>query len=77
MTELFDILPAAPILHTFVQYLIAFFSRPKAVSDVIFGSLFGLIFLDKYAKLRDFCLNCSGEILQGLRQLFAITFHWK
>ena len=29
--------PSAPILHTFVQYIIAFCSRPEAGKDVIVG----------------------------------------
>ena len=37
MAELFDPLPAAPVLRTFVQFLIAFCSRPELDSDIISG----------------------------------------
>ena len=37
MAELFDTLPAASVLRTFVQYLIAFVSTLEAASDVISG----------------------------------------
>ena len=37
MAELFDSLPAAPVLRPFVHYLPSFFSRPVAASDVICG----------------------------------------
>ena len=44
---------AAPVLRTFVQYLIAFCSRPETASDFISG---------KYVKFRDPGLNRSREI---------------
>ena len=36
--ELFDPLPVAPVLCTFVQYLIAFYSPPEAAGDIISGA---------------------------------------
>ena len=33
--ELLDSLLAVPVLRTFLQYLIAFYSRPEAASDVV------------------------------------------
>ena len=41
------LLPVAPILRTFVQYLLAFCSRPEAVSNVICGRFGRLIISDK------------------------------
>ena len=35
MAELFKSWPAGPVLHTFMQYLIAFCSRQEAANDVI------------------------------------------
>ena len=37
VAKLFDSLPPEPVIRTFVQYLIAFCSRPKAASDIISG----------------------------------------
>ena len=62
MTELFDSLPAAPILCTFVQYLIAFWSGPETASDVIAGKFVELTVTDKRDKFRDPRLNRSGKI---------------
>ena len=39
----FTLCPAGPVLRTFVQYLIAFYSRPEASGDVIFGRFWGLL----------------------------------
>ena len=39
VADLLDSLPAAPVLRTFVQYLIALCSRLEAACDVISGSL--------------------------------------
>ena len=49
MVELIDSSPAPPV----VQYLIAFCSRPEAVSDVVSGGFVMLIVLDKCVKFRD------------------------
>ena len=35
------VLPAAPVLRTFVQYLVAIDSRPETASEVIFGMFWG------------------------------------
>ena len=61
-TKLFDVLPAATILHTFVQYFIAFCSRPEAPSDVISGRSVGPVVPDKCVKACDPRLNRSQEI---------------
>ena len=53
VAELFDSLPAAPVLRTFVQYLIALISRPAAASNVILGCFVGTIAPDKCVKFRD------------------------
>ena len=44
---------AGPILRTCVQYLMTFFSRPEAASDVISGRFVMPIVLDKCVKFRD------------------------
>ena len=43
MVELFDSLPAAPVLRTFAQHLIVLFSRPDATNDDVPGGFVGLI----------------------------------
>ena len=48
-----DRVPAAPVLRTFVQYLIEFCSRPERDSDVISGMCVRPIVDDKHAKFRD------------------------
>ena len=55
-------LPAAPVLRTFVQYLVTFCSRPDDASDFISGSIWGPIIPNKPVKCRDPCLNHSREI---------------
>ena len=62
MAELSASMPAAPVLHTFVQYLIAFGSRREATSGVISDRFVRLIVADKSMKFRDPRLNRSGEI---------------
>ena len=62
VTELCASTPATPVLRTFVQYLIAFFSRPKTASDVICGKFIGAVVRDKRVKFRDPRLNRSREI---------------
>ena len=59
---LFDSLQAAPILHTFVQQLIAVCSHPDAASDVTSSTFVGLIVRDKCVKFCDPRLNYPGEI---------------
>ena len=62
MAELFDSLTAAPVVHTFVQYLIRrkrhfrqYFSRdnfrPEIVSDVISGLAVQHVGVDVYVKV--------------------------
>ena len=48
-----DSLPAAPVLRTFVQYLIAFGSRQEAASDVISGMFVRLIVTDRCVQFCD------------------------
>ena len=62
LTELFDSLPAAPVLHTFVQYLIPVCSRQEAASDVLSGRFVMLIVPDKSVAFCDLRFNRSGEI---------------
>ena len=52
----------APVLRTFVQYLIAFYSRLEADGDVIYESFVRLTVPDQYVKFRDPRLNRSLEI---------------
>ena len=47
---------------TFVQYLIAFCSRPEAASDVLSGRFVSPIVPDKCEKFSDPHLNHSGAI---------------
>ena len=56
-------MPVSPVLRTFVQYLIAFFSRPEVASDVISGNFVGPIVHDTPVKFRDPRLNRYREIL--------------
>ena len=61
----FDSLPAAPVLRTCVQYLIAVCSRPEAAIGLVSGRFLGLIQIvppDKRVKFRDPRLKYSGEI---------------
>ena len=62
VAELFDSLAAAPVLHTFVQYLIASCSRLEAASDVMSGRFLGLTVPQNDVKFRDSRLNRSEEI---------------
>ena len=48
--RLFDSLPAAPVLLTCVQYLIAFCSRPEAANDVVSGTVVRPLVPDKSAQ---------------------------
>ena len=62
VTELCASVPAAPVLRTFVQYLIAFCSQPEAAGDVIFGRVVRVVVPDKCVKFCDPRLKCSPEI---------------
>ena len=62
MVELFDSLSDHAVLRTFVQYLMAFCSRPEAASDIISGRFARPIVLDKCVNFRDPSLNRSREI---------------
>ena len=63
MAEFFDSLPAANVLRTFVQCLIAACSRrPEAISEVISGRIVRSTVPDERVKRRDPGLNPSGEI---------------
>ena len=53
--------PARPVLHTSVQYLIAFCNWLKGASDVISGRFVRQIVLE-VCKISWFCLNLSREI---------------
>ena len=74
--------PAGPFLCTFVQYLVAFCSRPEAVSDVTSGRFVGPMVPDKRVKFRYPRLNHSREIPPDAVAVFdgfflAITSHCK
>ena len=64
--ELFDYLPGAEVLLTFVQYLIAFSTRLGAtigiISSVLSSRFVWLIIPYKRVNFRDPRLNRSGEI---------------
>ena len=62
MAELFHSLPAAPVLCAFVQYLVEFYGRPEAASDVISGLFCDQLTPNKSVKFRDVCLNRYQEI---------------
>ena len=49
------------LLRTFVQYLMAFYGRQKAPSDVLCGNFVWPIVPDKGVKFRDPYLSRSGE----------------
>ena len=63
MTELCASMPVTSILRTFMQYLIAFCSRPEAAADVISGRFVRLTVPNKFVKFCDPCLNRSPDIL--------------
>ena len=46
----------------FVHYLIAFHSRPEAVSDLISFRFYGLTVPDTRMKFRDPSVNCSRKV---------------
>ena len=73
VTELFDSVPAGPVVRHFVEYSIAFCSRPKAANDIISGMFVRLIVPDKAPKLRDPGLNSSREIRP--KTVFEICAH--
>ena len=54
--------PAGPVLHTFMRYLDAFYSRPEAANDVISGSFVGPVVPDNRVKLDGHHTNGSREI---------------
>ena len=60
---MYSTLPTAPILRTFVQYLIAYGDRLETASDVISGRFVGPIVPDKSVKFGDPRSNCSRYIL--------------
>ena len=62
MTELCASMTTAPVLHTFVLYLIAFCSRLETACNVISGRFVGHNDADKALKVRDPRLNRSREI---------------
>ena len=63
VAELFDSLAGLIRLRiTFVLYLTAFCSRPKATSDVIFGRFVGPVILDNHMRFGDRCIKFSREI---------------
>ena len=57
--------PARPILMTYVQYLIAFCSRPEADSDVISCRFVEPTVPDKCVKFGDSRSNYSRDIRAG------------
>ena len=62
MAESFNSLLAAPVLRTFVHYLISFCSRPETACDVIFDKFVRLTVPSECVKFRDPRSNRSGEI---------------
>ena len=62
MAGLFDSLPTGLVLLTFVQYLIAFCSRPETACNVIACAFMGPVVPDKHVKFRDRRLNRFREI---------------
>ena len=56
------VMPAAPVLRTFVQYLTAFCSRPEITSDVMCSRFVRPVVRDKRATFREPRLNRSREI---------------
>ena len=53
---------AGAVLRTFVQYFIAFYSRPETASDFISGEFVGPIVHDTTVKFRDPRLNRSRQM---------------
>ena len=62
VTELCASRPAATVLRIFVQYLVAFCSRPEGASDVISSRFVRLAVPNKPVKCCDPCLNRSPKI---------------
>ena len=62
MAELLESLPAAPILRTFVQYLISFCSQQEVAADVIPSSFVRFVVLDECVKFGDPHLKRFREI---------------
>ena len=60
MAELFNSLPAAHVLRTFVRYIIAFCSQREAASE--FSKVVQLIVADESVKCRDPHSNRSRQI---------------
>ena len=55
--------PAGPVLRiTFVQHLIAFYSRPEVTSNVISGKFVRQVVSDKHVRFGDRSLNRCREI---------------
>ena len=55
--------PGGPVLRiTFVQYVIAFCSRPKLTSDIVSGRFMGPVVPDNPVKFGDPRLNHSRKI---------------
>ena len=67
MAELLDCLPAPRVLCTFVQYSIAFCSRPEGATRVMHGRCVRQIVPNKAVKFRDTRLNRSPEIQRYAR----------
>ena len=55
-------MPAAPVLRNFVQYLIAFYSRPQTVNDVISIMAVQYVGMDECVKFGDSMSNRSRDI---------------
>ena len=55
--------PSRPVLSiTFMQYLIAFYSRLEETSDVISGANVGHVGVDAPVKFGNYKSNCSRDI---------------
>ena len=62
VVELFNSLPTAPVLRTFVQYLIAFCGRPEAAGDVISGVSLDYIYVGVLVKFGDYRPSRSRDV---------------
>ena len=76
MAALFDSLPVAPVLRTFVQYLIVFCGRPEAASDVISGKFVRPSVPDKFEQFREPRLNLLEKFDTKLSET-AFSTVWK
>ena len=70
------LLPDGPVLHTYVQYLTAFCSRPETAIDVISGKIEGPIVHDKRVKFCDHRRNATSLNSKTLPIFFTREIWW-